>query len=242
MSILKHTEAIILAGGFGTRLRTVLPDLPKCMAPVHGKPFLEAMLQYLWAEGIEDIVLSLGYRHQSILDYISRHHPNRSIRWVVEDEPLGTGGAIALALDETNAEKVFVLNGDTFFDARLQQLEQFHAKHRADVSLVVKHMHDADRYGTLDVNEDHRITGFREKEPDSRGLINGGVYLIDRRQFNPRVLPHKFSFEKDFLAAKTGELRLYAQEQDVYFIDIGIPADYERAQREWAVFFPDDKP
>jgi D-glycero-alpha-D-manno-heptose 1-phosphate guanylyltransferase len=239
MSTLIHKEAIILAGGFGTRLRTVLPDLPKCMAPIHGKPFLEAMLTYLWAEGVEHIVLSLGYRHQVIEDYVRTHHAERSIRWVVEEEPLGTGGAIALALEEISGPAVFVLNGDTFFDARLQDLEQFHKDHQADLSIVVKHMDDASRYGTVDFAADGRISRFREKADGATGYINGGVYLLERNCFPIRSLPKKFSFEKDFLSVDPQAGRRFAQEQDAYFIDIGIPADFERAQREWTVFFPE---
>lgn len=238
MTTLHHKEAIILAGGFGTRLRTVLPDLPKCMAPIHGRPFLEAMLTYLWSEGIEHIVLSLGYRHQVIEDYIRLHHAERSIRWVVEDDPLGTGGAIALALEETSGPAVFVLNGDTFFDARLHHLERFHKKHQADLSIVVKHMDDASRYGTVDIAPDGRISQFREKAEGASGFINGGVYLLERSSFPVRSLPRKFSFEKDFLSVEPLSARRFAQEQDAYFIDIGIPADYERAQHEWTVFFP----
>ena len=239
MSNLKHTEAIVLAGGFGTRLRTVLPDLPKCMAPIHGKPFLEAMLTYLWAEGIEHIVLSLGYRQQVIVEYIRTHHADRSIRWVVEDEPLGTGGAIALALEETSGPAVYVLNGDTFFDARLKALEKFHKQHEADLSIVVKHMDDASRYGTVHVDPDGRIRQFSEKAAGASGLINGGVYLVERSRFPVRSMPRKFSFERDFLSVEPLAGRRFAQQQDAYFIDIGVPADYERAQREWTVFFPE---
>ncbi|MCU0382038.1 MAG: nucleotidyltransferase family protein [Chitinophagaceae bacterium] len=235
----KHKEAIILAGGFGTRLRTVLPDLPKCMAPVHGKPFLEALLCYLWDEGIEHIILSLGYRHQHISDYVRKHHADREISLVLEEEPLGTGGAIALALDACDEANVFILNGDTFFNASLRSMEVFHADHHADCTVLAKPMDDASRYGTMDVDSTNRVTGFREKEPGSHGLINGGVYLLNRDHFPVRHLPKKFSFEQDYLSAMAGTHQIFAQQQDCYFIDIGIPADYERAQREWSVFFPD---
>ena len=236
---LKHTEAIILAGGFGTRLRTVLPDLPKCMAPVHGRPFIEAMLQYLWEQGIEHIILSLGYRHQVVVEYVQKHHPDRNISFVIEEEPLGTGGAISLALNAANDAAVFILNGDTFFHANLHALEQFHRLHKADCSLVVKYMEDAARSGTVAFNDAQRVTAFQEKRDGARGWINGGVYLLNRDHYPARQFPKKYSFEHDYLSAKLQDFRICAQEQDAYFIDIGIPADYERAQREWAVFFPD---
>lgn len=239
ISGLKHKEAIILAGGFGTRLRTVLPDLPKCMAPVHGKPFMEAMLQYLWKEGIEHIILSLGYRHQVVVEYMQKHHPDKDISFVIEDEPLGTGGAISVAIDAASESSVFILNGDTFFHANLHSLEQFHKAHKADCSLAVKYMDDAARYGTVAFDETNRVTAFKEKCDGARGWINGGVYLLNRDHYDTSLFPKKYSFEHDFLSAKVQEFRICAQEQDAYFIDIGIPADYERAQREWDVFFPD---
>jgi D-glycero-alpha-D-manno-heptose 1-phosphate guanylyltransferase len=157
----------------------------------------------------------------------------------VEDEPLGTGGAIALALEEASQENVFILNGDTYFNADLHALEKFHKLHHADCSIVVKPMQDASRYGTLETDQHHRVTRFREKEPGSSGLINGGVYLLNCSRFPARTLGHKFSFEQDYLSAMAGSQRFYAQPQDCYFIDIGIPADYDRAQAEWSVFFPD---
>jgi D-glycero-alpha-D-manno-heptose 1-phosphate guanylyltransferase len=239
MPVLSHKEAIILAGGFGTRLRTVLPDLPKCMAPIHGRPFLEAMLHYLWGEGIEHVILSLGYRSQVIMDYIRNHHAGSEISFVVEEEPLGTGGAIAMALDASADDQVFILNGDTYFNANLHALEQFHNQHHADCSMLVKPMQDASRYGTLETDAHHRVTRFREKEPGSSGLINGGVYLLNRNRFPAPTIGHRFSFEQDYLSAMVVTHRFFAQEQDCYFIDIGIPADYDRAQAEWSVFFPD---
>jgi D-glycero-alpha-D-manno-heptose 1-phosphate guanylyltransferase len=200
---------------------------------------MEAMLQYLWGEGIEHIILSLGYRHQVIMEYMQKHHADKAISFVVEEEPLGTGGAISLALNSASEPSVFILNGDTYFNANLKALEQFHEQHHADCSLVVRYMDDAARYGTMDIDDSHRVTAFQEKREGASGWINGGVYLLNRERFPLRHLPRKYSFEHDYLSAKLQEFRICAQEQDAYFIDIGIPADYERAQREWAVFFPD---
>jgi D-glycero-alpha-D-manno-heptose 1-phosphate guanylyltransferase len=229
---------MILAGGFGTRLRTVLPDLPKCMAPVNGYPFLECMLHFLWQQGIQHIVLSLGYRHQVIMDYVKSHHPDKQIDFVVETEPLGTGGAIAFALQKISAPEVFVLNGDTFFNGKLAKLEAFHHQHQSHCSLMLKPMEDAARYGTVVIGQDHRITGFEEKKPGARGLINGGIYLLNKAGFEQVIVSKKFSFETEYLAANLQNSRFYGQVQDEYFIDIGIPASYEKAQQEWAVFFP----
>jgi D-glycero-alpha-D-manno-heptose 1-phosphate guanylyltransferase len=199
---------------------------------------MEAMLQYLWGEGIEHIILSLGYRHQVIVEYMQKHHADKKISFVIEDEPLGTGGAISLALEATSESSVFILNGDTYFNARLGVLEQFHKAHKADCSMAVKYMDDASRYGTVEYDESHRVTAFHEKREGAHGWINGGVYLLNRDHYPARQFPKKYSFEHDFLSAKVQDFRICALEQDAYFIDIGIPADYERAQREWAVFFP----
>jgi D-glycero-alpha-D-manno-heptose 1-phosphate guanylyltransferase len=196
------------------------------------------MLHFLWQQGIEHIVLSLGYRHQVIMDYLNGHHPDKKIDFVVEDEPLGTGGAIAFALQKINAPEVFILNGDTFFDGKLAKLESFHHQHQADCSLMLKPMEDAARYGTVVLAEDQRIKAFEEKKSGASGLINGGIYLLNKGAFEKYSRAKKFSFETDYLASNLQDGRFFGQVQDEYFIDIGIPADYERAQQEWEVFFP----
>ena len=221
-------EAIVLAGGFGTRLRHVVPDVPKPMAPVCDKPFLEYILNYLSNNGITRVVLATGYKHEVIEAYFGVQYKNIEIIYSVEDTPLFTGGAIKKALHSCKGEYVYVINGDTFFDVDLASMFQFHIEQHADLTIAMKHMTDFERYGTLEL-EGNKITGFREKQKTAEGYINGGIYLM-RRDLLEQIVEEKFSFESDFMEKKVNELSFAAFESNGYFIDIGIPEDYAKAQ------------
>jgi len=223
-------EAIVLAGGLGTRLREAVPDLPKCMAPINGKPFLEYLLTYFQQQGIQRFILSVGYKHESISDYFNQLHHTFHLDYVVEEEPLGTGGGIRLAMKEVQEQDVIVLNGDTFFQIDLDSFAAFHLQMNAECSLALKPMYDFDRYGVVETNAANQVISFKEKRAYTSGAINGGVYAINKDRFLGRELPHKFSLEKDYFETIVGEHCMYGQQQDQYFIDIGIPADYSRAQ------------
>jgi D-glycero-alpha-D-manno-heptose 1-phosphate guanylyltransferase len=223
-------EAIILAGGLGTRLRDTVPDLPKCMAPVAGRPFLFYVINELRKQGIEKFVFSLGYKHEVIEAYLKDQFATLQYQCSVEAEPLGTGGAIRLACEKTTEENVLVANGDTLFRVNVDELAVIHLDHIADTTLALKPMENFDRYGIVQLNEDRSVNGFREKQFCTKGLINGGIYLLNKRSFLSRNWPEKFSFEKEYL--ESGRYRLYGSVQDQYFIDIGIPEDYEKAQKE----------
>jgi D-glycero-alpha-D-manno-heptose 1-phosphate guanylyltransferase len=230
-------EAIILAGGLGTRLRGVIGEAPKCMAPVAGQPFLAYLFRYLEQQGCSRVVLSLGYQHQAVLDFLEKTRWPFEIVWVIEDTPLGTGGGIRLALQAAREASVFVLNGDTFFDVDLQAFQEFHQQQPGETSLALKHLFDFDRYGTVQL-QDKRITAFEEKQPRKEGLINGGVYIINRESFLSRSLPEQFSFEKEYLESLVDTGIFSGLVAPGYFIDIGIPADYERAQTDFTQLFP----
>lgn len=225
-------EAIILAGGLGTRLRPAVGDLPKCMAPVAGRPFLGHVIDYFREQGIERFIFSLGYKHRVIEDWLQDSYPGLEAASVVEKEPLGTGGAIRLACGEALEETVLVLNGDTLFRIRLEVLAAFHRACGADCTLSLKPMQAFDRYGAVTLNPNGSVQSFREKQFYDRGLINGGVYALQAGAFLKEALPEKFSFEKDYLEAFYDRRPIYGLEQDGYFIDIGIPEDYERAKEE----------
>ena len=139
-------EAIILAGGLGTRLRSAVPDLPKCMAPVAGKPFIWYLMKYLKQQGIESFIFSLGYKNEIIKEYLETNFTKTLFTFVIEDEPLGTGGAIKLACDVALEPNVIVLNGDTLFEIDVQKVAAFHQQHLAICTLSLKPMHDFDRY------------------------------------------------------------------------------------------------
>lgn len=219
-------EAIILAGGLGTRLRSVVSEVPKCMAPVDGRPFLQYMLEWLSRYDVSHVVLSVGYLKEVIFSFIDSRAWPFEISYAVEDEPLGTGGGIRLALTKCREDRVIVLNGDTFFDVDLDALS-----FSAPVTLALKPMRNFDRYGAVDWDGE-LVTGFHEKAACAEGLINGGVYALVRSQLDFAFYPKRFSFEKDLLEPLAAAHLVAGQVQDGYFIDIGIPEDYARAQRE----------
>lgn len=224
-------EAVVLAGGMGTRLRSVVSDVPKPMAPVGGRPFLESILDWLASCGIRSVVLSVGYKWEVIRDRFGSSHRGMELEYAVEDRPLGTGGAVALALRRTRGKTVFVVNGDTSFRMDLGELGRAHERMLGGATLALKEMFDFDRYGTVDLGVDGRVLGFREKAPCVRGLINAGVYALDRGYLDGRGLPERFSLEKDVFEAQAGpQGSLRAAVYDVPFLDIGIPEDYARAE------------
>ncbi|BCG64596.1 MAG: D-glycero-alpha-D-manno-heptose 1-phosphate guanylyltransferase [Methyloprofundus sp.] len=224
-------EAIVLAGGFGTRLQSVVSDVPKPMAEVQGKPFLEHILLYLQTNGITRVILSVGYKHEVIKDYFNDSFAGMTLDYVVEDEPLGTGGAILKAWPSLKTDHVFVINGDTFFNVDLKSLFASHIKHHSDLTLSLKPMQEFDRYGSVAIDADSKVIDFKEKEFVAKGNINGGIYLLNKNIFAPFKLAQQFSFE-EFMQENISTLNIYADIFDHYFIDIGIPEDYQRAQTE----------
>lgn len=227
-------EGIILAGGFGTRLQSVVSDVPKSMAEVAGKPFLEYLLSYAEEQQFEYIILSLGYKADSIINWLNttKEWPFR-ISYVIEETPLGTGGAIKFAAEKSTSDNIFVINGDTFFDVRTSDFYEFHKSNNADITIALKPMTDFDRYGSVQLNDNKQIITFNEKRYCKEGLINGGIYLINKNIFKKLNLPERFSFEKDIMEAYVDKLNIYGFEQDNYFIDIGIPSDFEKANSDF---------
>lgn len=225
-------ECIVLAGGLGTRLRSAVPDLPKCMAPVAGKPFLEHVISYLQQEGIERFIFSLGYRHDVIESFLQAHHPRLNYAIALESEPLGTGGAIGLSCELAQSDDVLIVNGDTLFRVSVKEMSEFHAEKKSECTLALKPMTHFDRYGVVETDSHGRIRSFREKQFYEKGLINGGVYALNIPKFRSVGLTGKFSFEKDYLETNLNSNQLYGIIQDGYFIDIGIPEDFEKANKE----------
>jgi len=226
-------EAIILAGGLGTRLRSVVNDVPKCMAPVAGKPFLYFVIEYLLQQGVDKFIFSLGYKSEVIIDYLNDQYPTLNTQYSIEAEPLGTGGAIKLACSFATEKDVLILNGDTIFKIDSNELSSFHAEHNADCTLVLKPMHHFDRYGVVELNADSSVASFKEKQFYETGLINGGIYALNVAGYLLENLPQKFSFEKEYLGALFNKRKMFGIVQDKYFIDIGIPEDFEKAQKEF---------
>jgi len=225
-------QAIILAGGFGTRLRTVVSALPKCMAPVAGKPFLYYVIDHLQKQGVKKFIFSLGYMSEAIQTFLQENYPTLDYQLSIEDEPLGTGGAIYKACTIATEPTVLALNGDTLFSINVQQLLELHHHKESHCSICLKPMQNFDRYGVVKMDANNCITSFEEKKWNDEGLINGGVYAIDSAKFLAQPFAEKFSMEKDYLELLVGEGNFYGLVQDAYFIDIGIPEDFGRAQKE----------
>lgn len=229
--MLNELEVVILAGGFGTRLKGVVSG-PKVMAPVNGRPFIEYILNYLSGFNVSKVILSLGYKHEEILQWAAPKKFPFDVDHVIEQTPLGTGGAIKLALSRTTKKNTVILNGDTFFRIDLNRLADFQNKSGFEMSIALKAMKDFDRYGNVTVSENSEVLSFEEKRHCADGNISGGIYAIN----NPGIFenyPDSFSIEQDYLhpAAKRGKIG--ACKFDGYFIDIGIPSDYQKAQEDF---------
>ncbi len=232
-------KALVLAGGFGTRLKGVVRELPKPMAMVAGRPFLEYVLDQLICAGINNITLSLCYRADQISRHFGNRYRNAAIDYVVENEPMGTGGAINFALCGKGRDAVCVVNGDTFLNLDYGVLLDWYAQKPVAIAMVLRQMPDTGRYGSVIVSGEYAV-GFVEKGTGGSGLINAGVYILQPEIFASFGLPDKFSFEKDFLQVHCKELLPRAFLTSAYFIDIGLPDDYERAQYELPAIL--DKP
>lgn len=233
MKNVENKEVIILAGGFGTRLQGVVKDVPKPMAPVNGRPFLTYILDYLIGYQYNKVILSVGYLHEKIEEYFGHQYKSLEIDYAVETEPLGTGGGIAYAMSKCSSDNVLVINGDTMFKVNLTEFEQFFTEKRCLLSIVLREVEDVSRYGSVTIGNNNMIILFSEKGISAgHGFINGGIYMINRALFDKYPQPKKFSFEKDLMEKYYTRELFYAMPSDGYFIDIGIPEDYARAQNE----------
>jgi D-glycero-alpha-D-manno-heptose 1-phosphate guanylyltransferase len=222
-------EAIILAGGMGTRLQKVVSDVPKPMAQVSGKPFLYHILKWLEKYSIEKVIVSAGYKADVIIKYFGDSFDRISIVYAVEEKPLGTGGAVKFALGQISGNETLILNGDTWFPIDLDRFCSSHEETESIFSIALKRMKNFSRYGSVEC-EGNTIIRFNEKKMCSDGFINGGIYLADRQFIELRLLPEVFSLEKDLLEKVVGSGIIKCQIFDDSFIDIGIPEDYRKAQ------------
>lgn len=224
-------EAIILAGGLGTRLRSVVADLPKCMAPVNDIPFISFVIAYLKNEGVERFIFSLGYKSEMVKEYLDTHFTELEKVYVIEKEQLGTGGAVKKACESVKGQDVVIVNGDTIFNISIPDLYILHHAQDAACTIALKELENFDRYGTAGFNKEGIITAFNEKKFCTRGFINGGIYILNVKRFRQKHLPEKFSFEKDYLEKYVKDAAFMSAVFYNYFIDIGIPEDYELFQQ-----------
>lgn len=221
-------QAIVLAGGLGTRLRSVVQDLPKPMADVGGRPFLAYVLDQLAAARFSTIVLAVGYRHEAIRGYFGASHRGVALSYSVEGEPLGTGGAIRLACEKVQSGDVFVLNGDTYLGLDYRAMLDAHRRGNALLTIAVCEVPDVARFGALQI-EQEIVRGFREKGRAGAGWINAGTYVLGETMLARLPWPGAFSFEQQVLVPQVETLRPLAFRASGPFIDIGVPQDYARA-------------
>ncbi|MGE3977810.1 MAG: nucleotidyltransferase family protein [Nitrospira sp.] len=225
-------SAVILAGGLGTRLRIAVPDLPKPMAPISGRPFLEYQLDYWISQGVDRFVLSVGYRHEVITDHFGSRYKGVQIEYAVEERPLGTGGGFLAAAKKLDSREPFLLlNGDTYFAVDWNVLHAYALEHGSDWCLSLFRTSEKGRYMGIEMSPQGRITSLKSGIEQGSRLANGGVYWV-----HPRVLSEapslgeKMSLEADlFPNAFAAGRRLFGVEFTGTFLDIGVPEDYHRA-------------
>lgn len=227
------TSAIILAGGLGTRLRSVVPDLPKPMAPISGRPFLEHLLDYWIKQGVDHFVLSVCYRHEIIVGHFGNRYKDAELDYVIEKTPLGTGGGLLLAAEKIRRDEPFLLlNGDTYFAVDLRALIKFSLANDADWCFSLFRTNEKGRYMGMEISPQGQITSLKSGTGQPGRLANGGVYWVNtrallRERFSPG---DKVSLEDDiFPSAMANDQHLFGIEFPGIFIDIGVPDDYHRA-------------
>ena len=228
------TTAIILAGGLGTRLNKTIPNLPKPMAPINGRPFLEYQMDYLIDQGITKFILSVGYLNKIIIDHFGSKYKNVSLEYSIENAPLGTGGGLIMALKGLT-ESVLVVNGDTFFEVNLYDLSSFHNNNKSKLTLSLFRTDQTKRYMGIEIGSNGAILTLKSEVQvsASSSLANGGVYLIEPLVFNSLgyEVGDKVSLEDEILPNINGNsMALFGLEFKGMFIDIGVPEDYYRAQ------------
>jgi len=234
-------EAVVLAGGQGTRLRQTVPGLPKSLAPIGTQPFLNYLLGWLRAQQITEVILAVGHRRKAIVDYYARHSPGgMRLAYSVEYSPLGTAGALRNVRSLLSGEEFLVLNGDSIFDVDLREMYSFHRRQKSLATLALASLPKSERYGTVALNGHNRIKAFLEKPAgassvndgsSTRHWISGGVYIMTQSVLREIPENQKVSLEKDVFPRLIGS-RFYGFRWDGYFIDIGVPEDYRRAQDE----------
>jgi len=223
---------VLLAGGLGTRLGAVSGGLPKPLIQVGGRPFIEYVIDGLLNAGCDHVVIAASYKWELLRAHFGNRYKSCDVDWSIEQEPMGTGGAIRQTFEVFGLGAAFVLNADTLFRVDLAELESQHRKSGAKVTVALREVGDVARFGEVVIGADGRIEVFSEKGRSGPGLINGGVYLIEGTVLPEWAPPGAFSFERDFLQKRAALGKFHGMTARGYFIDIGVPEDLERARRE----------
>ncbi len=228
--------AVVLCGGLGTRLRSVSAERPKPMVDVAGRPFLEYILDYLIDQGVTKAVLAVSFKKEVIINHFGTKYKSLDLSYSIESTPLGTGGAIKQSIHQLVGhcdQPVLVINGDTLVEYELEEMLSELNHSNAELVISLKAMEDTSRYGRVNVN--HRgVTHFEEKKGGVPGLINAGVYLFNSGLQNEFPGQETFSFENDVLENIVHTHRVMASVTNGYFIDIGVPDDFRKAQTDFS--------
>jgi NDP-sugar pyrophosphorylase family protein len=228
--LLSDTTAVILAGGLGTRLRAAVADRPKVLADVAGRPFLAYLLDLLSGAGVRTVILCTGYRADQVESVFGSTYADVRLRYSCESSPLGTGGALRQALNLIETDQVVVMNGDSFCAADLPAFAEWHQMRSARASLLLARVEDTSRFGRVALASTGRIESFVEKgETIGPGLINAGVYVLDRDLLCQIPLATPVSLEREVFPAWM-ETGLHGYPTEAAFIDIGLPSSYALAE------------
>ena len=222
-------EVIILAGGLGTRLKEVIKELPKCLAPIGEKTFLYFCLENLKKQGFEKFIFALGYQSEKVINYIESQNFGIDYKFSVEEEQLGTGGCIKKAFTQCKSEDVLVVNGDTFFYFDINSFFKFHILQESIFSIALTQVNNNERYGSVEIDKNAEVIAFKEKNNSNNSNINTGFYFVNKK-FNFNNFPDKFSIEKDFFEDKNRNIKIYAKVFNGDFLDIGTPDDYSKSE------------
>jgi len=228
---------LILAGGLGTRLRPIFDSGPKSMAPVGGRPFLEYLFLKIGESGFRKVLMCVGYGRSQIEAWVGDGTKwGLRVGYSVEPEPLGTAGAIKFAAEMIDGETLLVLNGDSFLAVDLWKLVQAHLESKVRATIALARVRDSTRYGTVEMTSQGRIKAFLKKRPvvvgsDEWHLVNGGVYVFDRSVLDMVPEARAVSLEREIFPQLV-EKGVKGFISDGYFIDIGLPDDFKRAQTE----------
>lgn len=222
-------EAILLAGGFGKRLKDITKNSPKPMVDINGRPFLDYLIKFLDESGIKKIILSVFYKADSIIDHYGNNSNGVEIVYSIDKSPLGTGGAILAAIKKCEEKHVFIINADTYFNVKVKSLLDLHLEKQNDITLSLKPMKEFDKYGYVRTNERGRVIAFEEKRFQKYGKIDGGVYLINNNIFKEQKHKDIFSFN-NYIRNNLNHLKVGSIIFDEFFIDIGTLDDYTRAK------------
>jgi D-glycero-alpha-D-manno-heptose 1-phosphate guanylyltransferase len=224
----KTIAALILAGGYGTRLNSVIADRPKVLAVVKGRPFLSYLLDQLSTVTVKSVIICSGYKGEMIVEAFQYRYKDKELIYSQEQNPLGTAGALKLALERCSAEHLMVMNGDSYCDADISSFLKWHHVKHSDCSILLTYMENARRFGFVKINDDGKIEGFEEKGQEKSGWINAGVYIMRRDIIAALPSNRMVSLENEVFPHLTGR-RFYGYKSYGAFIDIGTPDSYRQA-------------